>query len=184
MYLSSYRLGDWADTIVGLCRGRTRTAVYLGAGAHLGPTAQAAAYDRYAPLLTEAGLDPFHYQPPEDHDSRQRASELDGCAMVFIPGGNVFVLRDALAATGLDRTIVELVTEDRIAYGAWSAGMCVLGPSLDAFRRVDDPHAAGRAYGQRINDGLGLIGWVPVPPLAEQPSRIRSDGSSRRTART
>ena len=48
-------------------------------------------------------------------------------------------LRRALAASGADEMIADLVRADRIVYGGNSAGACVLAPSLRGLETVDEP---------------------------------------------
>ena len=64
--------------------------------------------------------------------------KLAGFDVVWVRGGNIFVLRRALADTGADTVLIDLLQRDAIVYGGYSAGPCVLGPDLTALAYVDD----------------------------------------------
>ncbi|MFC6880251.1 Type 1 glutamine amidotransferase-like domain-containing protein [Actinomadura yumaensis] len=84
--------------------------------------------------------------------------------MLWVRGGNVFVLRHALAESGADRAIAELVREDAVVYAGYSAGACVLAPELYGLERCDDPRAVHAAYGAEARfDGLAVLDYVVVP---------------------
>jgi dipeptidase E len=104
-------------------------------------------------------------------DLRRFASDPDGldaalagCDVVWARGGNVFVLRQALAACGADAALRALLARDGAVYGGYSAGVCILGPSLRGMGMVDDTDAALAHSGGRLCwDGLGVIDYAIVP---------------------
>ncbi len=79
---------------------------------------------------------------------------------MWVRGGNTFDLRRAMAASGGDDAIVDLIANDRAVYGAYSAGCCVLAPSLRGLELVDDPGDPARF------DGLGVLDRPFVPHCA------------------
>jgi len=116
--------------------------------------------------LTALGLDPFEIDLRNyfERGGRELDGELARCTVLWLRGGNVFLLRLALAASGADAAIVELVREDRVVYAGYSAGPCVLGPSLDGLDAVDDAAAVHRVHGVApIMSGLGLVPFRVVP---------------------
>ena len=58
--------------------------------------------------------------------------------------GNVFTLRMAFAKSGLDRVVVEGLAADQFVYAGFSAGPCVLAPSLAGLELCDPPEACLR----------------------------------------
>lgn len=69
----------------------------------------------------------------------------------------------ALHRTGYD-VLPGLLGRDALAYGGYSAGACVLAPSLRGLETVDDPGAVSRAYGaEPVWEGLGVLDYASVP---------------------
>ena len=96
--------------------------------------------------------------------SKELEGELAGYGSVWVAGGNTFVLRRAMYDSGFDRIITRMLREDAIVYGGYSAGICVLAPSLRGLELVDDPAELAQAYGKEILwDGLGVLPYTPVP---------------------
>ncbi len=92
------------------------------------------------------------------------AAALADAALVWTRGGNTFLLRHALAESGADAALVTLLEHDALAYGGYSAGVCVLGPSLRGLELADEPGEVQRLYGVPARwDGLGLIPFAVVP---------------------
>ena len=104
-------------------------------------------------------------------DLRQAGAvdRLAGFDVVWIRGGNVFVLRRALADTAADTVLIDLLQEDAIVYGGYSAGPSVLGPDLTALADVDDITAVG----DPITHGLGLVDR-PFVPHVQSPAHPES----------
>ena len=77
-------------------------------------------------------------------------------------GGNVFVLRQAMKLSGLDEYIKEISNEEEYLYIGYSAGSCVLSPTLKCLDLVDEPI---NPYNDEpvIYDGINLINYVFVP---------------------
>ena len=83
---------------------------------------------------------------------------------VWLSGGNVFVLRQAMRLSGFDRYLHANRERSDFTYGGYSAGCCVLSPTLRPYARVDDPHA--RPYAQAVEiiwDGLGVLDFAYMP---------------------
>jgi dipeptidase E len=90
--------------------------------------------------------------------------DLAGVAVAWLRGGNTFVLRHALARSGGDVVFGDLLAADALVYAGYSAGPCVLAPSLRGLELVDDADAVRRLYGaEPMWDGLGLLDRAFVP---------------------
>ena len=97
--------------------------------------------------------------------------------LVFAVGGNTFVLARAMTESGFRAAISEQLVENRIVYGGYSAGACVVGPDLDGCHLIDEPDAVADGYAPEVRpEALGWIPWRIVPhwrseheesPLAE-----------------
>lgn len=101
------------------------------------------------------------------HKSRELLSKLSNFGLVWVSGGNTFILRRAMAASGFDKAIRKLLAADKLVYGGSSAGSCVTAKLLRGIDRGDRPHPAvvPKGYPNRevIWDGLGLVPYMIVP---------------------
>jgi dipeptidase E len=86
-------------------------------------------------------------------DSSPLASTLAHVDLVWVTGGNAFVLRGALHRSGLDTLMIDRIADDALVYGGYSAAACVCAPALRGLELVDDV----KAVHSPIWDGLGLI---------------------------
>ena len=86
---------------------------------------------------------------------------------VWCAGGNTYILRRAMRASGLDNILNELVPSGQLVYGGWSAGACVAAPSLHGMERGDrpSPSVVPAAYPAKeiIWEGLGFVDFSIVP---------------------
>ena len=80
----------------------------------------------------------------------------------YVIGGNTYVLRLAMKYSGFDKYILEKNKEDDFLYMGFSAGICVLAPSLYGLDIVDEPI---NPYNNDKVDysGLNILDFVPVP---------------------
>lgn len=92
-------------------------------------------------------------------------NDLRQYGVIWVRGGNVFVLRQAMKLSGFDKVLKKFAKEDSdILYGGYSAGICVLAPSLKGLRLVDDvtkhPYSS---HDEVIWEGLKLIDYEIIP---------------------
>ena len=90
--------------------------------------------------------------------------KIDSLSGVWISGGNVFILRQAMKLSGFDKILKEISTRTDFVYGGYSAAGCVLSLDLKVYKIVDD--ATEKPYSQLkrvIWTGLGLIPYAFLP---------------------
>lgn len=90
--------------------------------------------------------------------------KIAGLGGVFISGGNVFVLRQAMKISGFDEILKEISARDDFVYAGYSAAGCVLSPDLKAYQIVDD--ATDTPYEELkevIWEGLAFIDYAFLP---------------------
>lgn len=155
MYLSSWRLGDHPERLLSLTGGPGRAAVIANAIDAVDEPARSAGVAFELTALRGLGYDPVEVDL-RTADPRQA---LAGHDLVWVRGGNVFALRAALANSGADAVLTDLVRADAVVYGGYSAGCCVLAPSLRGLELVDDPAVVPEPRW----DGLGLLDRAFVP---------------------
>lgn len=80
-------------------------------------------------------------------DGTEPGSALEHYDLVWLRGGNVFMLRYALRRSRADALLVDALKRDALVYAGYSAGPCVLAPSLRGLEAVDDATAVARIHG-------------------------------------
>ena len=89
--------------------------------------------------------------------------KLSNFDVVWVIGGNSFLLRKAMEQSGFDKVIDQLIETDKLVYAGYSAGICVLAPSLKGVELVDDPNIQVEGYNSDIIwKGYGLIDFYPI----------------------
>ncbi|GAB3624040.1 hypothetical protein GCM10027418_21240 [Mariniluteicoccus endophyticus] len=94
------------------------------------------------------------------------AGKLLDAGFLWVRGGNVFVLRRAMGACGLDQLLPQMLARDAFVYAGYSAGGAVLAPDLAGFETCDDPAEADALYGPASSTkGIGVLDRPFVPHL-------------------
>lgn len=84
--------------------------------------------------------------------------------LLWVRGGNTFILRRAMQESGLDQILISYKGREDIVYAGYSAGVCVLSPSLHGLELVDDPIMIPDGYKkQTIWEGLSVIPYSVAP---------------------
>lgn len=111
------------------------------------------------------------------------AERLKEFGVVWCNGGNTFILRRAMRASGLDEWLIDNLQQDKIMYGGSSAGSCVCAPSLSGIQYGDrpSPEAAPNDYPikETIWEGLGIISFMIVPHCDQDWFKFSADESIR-----
>ncbi|TCM50358.1 Type 1 glutamine amidotransferase-like domain-containing protein [Kribbella sp. VKM Ac-2568] len=167
LYLSSFRLGDHPERLVALLPASGRVAVICNAIDAEDPALRREKVAAEIEWLTELGLRPVEVDLRSysaggargDSDLRAGLTQYDG---LWVRGGNVFVLRVALARSGADKFLPDLIRSGELVYAGYSAGPCVLAPSLRGLELCDD---VTQVEGEVIWEGLGVLDEAIVPHL-------------------
>ncbi|MFD3594465.1 Type 1 glutamine amidotransferase-like domain-containing protein [Nocardia sp. NPDC058640] len=158
LFLASYRFGGFADRLVGLVGAPGRVAVIPNA-CDAWPDAWSSAVISDVKPLEQQGYSPEVLDLREYVGQPARLERhLRQFPMVWVRGGNTFVLRAQFARSGADSVLSELLREDALVYAGYSAGACLLGPDLHGLETMDDPAEVLPATGIEPQwDGLGLV---------------------------
>ncbi len=199
LYLSSFRLGDNPDRLVGLLgdSGPGEVAVIADAMDSAPEEIRRAAVEREIGALAELGFRPreldlrdFFGRPAADV-----AAALAAFPAVWVRGGNAFMLRYAMARSGADEALVGRLRQDTIVYAGYSAGPCVLAPSLRGLELCDFPRHVQETWGdEAVWQGLGVLDHAFVPHVdspghfeteacGRVAERYRAEGTPHRTLR-
>lgn len=166
LYLSSFRVGGHPEHLTALVGDGSRRAVVIANAMDDAPQdVRHGAAEGELVALTELGFDPAELDLRDYFDDeRGLRRDLAGVGLAWLRGGNVFMLRYALHRSGGDTVFRDLLAHDALVYGGYSAGPCVLSPSLRGLELVDDADAVVRIYGSEpVWDGLALLGEAFVP---------------------
>lgn len=166
MYLSSFRIGNHSDKLVSLVGTNKKTAVIANAVDYgSDPDRRTAGVQREIDALVELGF------LPEEIDlrnyfgkSRELEIKLAEFGLIWVRGGNTFILRKAFRLSGFDSWLISQINNPDMVYAGYSAGVCVLSPSLKGLETVDDPNIEVPGYPKEIIwEGLGLIDFAFAP---------------------
>src|SRR5215472_13943346 len=159
-------MGDHPEHLMGLIGedGR-RKVVIANAMDDAPPDVRRAGVELELAALAGLGFDAAELDLRDYFGQQQRfRRDLAGAAVAWLRGGNVFMLRYALWRSGADAVFRKLLAADALVYAGYSAGPCVLSPSLRGLELVDDADAVTRIYGAPpVWDGLALLPEAFVP---------------------
>lgn len=97
-------------------------------------------------------------------DNEVLKAKLESYGLVWVMGGNSFTLRQAMRMSGFDGIIKDLVANETLVYGGFSAGSCVATKTLKGIELVDNPEQLPEGYDTEIIwDGLGFVEFSIAP---------------------
>lgn len=165
-YLSSYKLGNEVDKLRELIPAKNKKTAFISNALDFSNDFERRKKSEQSDIddLTGLGLD-VELVDLRNYFGRQDKLEkkLSECGVIWVRGGNVFVLREAMQRSGFDVILQRLVEKDDILYGGYSAGVCVLAPTLRGIDLVDDPHMKPYGDSETIFEGLNIIDYSIVP---------------------
>lgn len=113
-----------------------------------------------------AGFDPTEVDLRNYYtNNKALKNDLQKFDVIWVVGGNCFVLRKAFYLSGFDTVLPELLRADAVVYAGYSAGTCVVTPTLRGIDLCDDI-SLGEQYFPEVPiiwDGLGLIPYAVAP---------------------
>ncbi len=164
LYLSSYQLGDHPELFSDLVRGERRGWVVMNALDGLDDHRRRRDLTGQIENLASIGLvaENFDVRDFGPDDIEVAFGQPD---FVWVRGGNVFTLRMAMARSGLDQVIVRGLADDAFVYAGFSAGSCVLAPSLAGLELCDPIEDCRAVYDDVRFDGLAVLDRPLVPHM-------------------
>jgi len=165
LYLSSFRLGNQPEVLLDLMGKGRRTALIMNAADGSLPERRVVGLSDEIDRLKSIGLEPIevdlrHYFA----DSAGLRDLLASFDLIWVRGGNCFVVRRAFKQSGADEIIKDLLQKDAVVYGGYSAGIDMLIPSMHGAELVDDPNVVPEGYDPEIIwEGLGLLPYSVAP---------------------
>jgi dipeptidase E len=170
LYLSSYRIGNAGDKLTTLTTDNPTAAIIMNA------IDLDSANDRQIKLDAEITSLAALNITSEELDLRnyfanpaELLTRLNQYGLIWVRGGNSFVLRRAMRLSGFDIIALPLLETNQLVYGGYSAGAVVAGPTLRGIELVDDPDTVPDGYSEPIIwDGLQLYASSIAPHYQSQ----------------
>ncbi|PTB21944.1 serine peptidase [Trinickia symbiotica] len=158
MYLSSFDVGARPDQLVRLVGREMRAAIIVNALDHR-ETARTQWLDNQVTKLRALGFTVRELDLRQFFGAPDRLDEaLQQFDVVWVNGGNAFVLRRAMKQSGFDVVIADLLERDRIVYSGFSAAAVIASSTLRALDRVSDPVEIPPGYDPAVVwEGLRLL---------------------------
>lgn len=166
LFLSSQNFGNHTETLLQLISSRKKVIFINNAKDYSSPTERGQHSAEKKEEFTAIGL---QFQEIDLRDYFGKRAELakkleQDIGLVWLSGGNTFILRRALRYSGLDKLLPEFLRQDAFVLGGSSAGSIVATPSLHGTEYGDDPHELPDGYNETVIwDGLNLVPFYIVP---------------------
>ena len=164
LYLSSFKIGNHPEKLVELTGTDPKKAVLILNALDYKPESRTKFLNSETEMLKDLGFD-VEELDLRDYFGKQNELEefLKNKGLVWINGGNTFLLRRAMKLSGFDIVIIKLLKEDAIVYAGFSAACCVLHKNLHGIELADDPNTLSEGYNSEIIwEGLGLVNFAVV----------------------
>lgn len=180
LYLSSYFLGNHPEELAKLVGPNKKVGIIMNAADIYGnekrPAYLANETEKMKAIgLTAEELDLRDYF----NDNAPLKTKLESYGLIWAMGGNSFALRQAMRMSSFDSAIKDLVTNETMVYGGFSAGSCVATQTLKGIELVDNPEQMPEGYDKEtIWEGLGFVDFSIAPhyrsnhPESEQIEKV------------
>jgi len=162
-YLSSYKIGKEIEKLKELVRGK-KIGFIPNSLDYVEPKARQESNEKNMKDLSDLGIDVEMLDLKDFFGKKEELKKkIDSLGGVWIRGGNTFVLRQAMKLSGFDN-IIKNIDRDDFLYGGYSAGICVLAPSLKAIQQVDKPEIMPYEESKEVIwEGLGILDYIILP---------------------
>lgn len=165
LYLSSYRLGNYTDKLKELVgKPNAKVAVCVNAlDATPDEVRNGVVLKREIEDMQSLGFTPEELDLREYFGKSGIVEKLQQYDLIWLSGGNVFLLAKAFKQSSFADVFEQLVKTEKIVYAGYSAAFCVLNDSLKGVELVDDKDAQAEGYEpDEIWQGIGLIDFYPI----------------------
>lgn len=176
VYLSSFLVGNDPSPLIRMAGQDARCALILNALDNA-PDAREQFRNSQTTALTELGfsvdeLDLRHYFSKKE----QLAEDLKAFDLVWINGGNAFILRKALHQSGLAPLLPDLLSRDEIVYAGFSAAAVIASFDLKGLTPSEASYKPLASYDDGlIWHGLNILPFaIVVHHASDHPGRAQA----------
>lgn len=164
LYLSSYRVGEDRNALKRLVGRDGRAAIVFNAlDGHGRDRLQHLERERsdIASLGFECSELDLRTYFGDFEGLRARLERID---LLWVVGGNTFVLARAMGEARFAEAIALPLRENRLVYAGYSAGACIVGQDLDGCHLMDESDLIPEGYPRHASSlALGWVPWRIVP---------------------
>jgi dipeptidase E len=159
LYLSSYKFGNYPEELVKLADKNKKAVVIMNAVDYGDKDRKNQNLQNQIQQLKILGFGADELDLRNYFGKKDELNEyLSRIGLVWIHGGNAFILQRAFKQSGFGDLIKDFVEKNKIVYAGFSAAVCVIVPTLRGAELVDDPNIVPEGYEKEFSwDGLGLI---------------------------
>jgi dipeptidase E len=162
LYLSSYKFGNYTEELVKLCPDNKKVGVIMNAVDWSDDKERIAkSLNDQMDVLKFLGFTPEQIDLKNYFGKPEELKKyLSSFGLVWVYGGNTFVLKRAYEQSGFYKIIKDMLLKDEIVYAGFSAGVVILSKSLKGLEIVDDPNIVPEGYKKDFSwDGLGILDY-------------------------
>lgn len=165
LYLSSHGFGNHLERLQQMVGDNKKVLFIDNAKDDLSAEERQAHVDEKRAEFEEAGFEFYELDLRKYFGKAELLSKIvAGAGLVWVSGGNTFIVRRALKYSGLDEILMNDLRKDLFVYGGSSAGSIIMTKTLRGTEMGDDPYVAPEGYEQEIIwNGLGMIYPQLVP---------------------
>jgi dipeptidase E len=158
LYLSSMDIGNYSERLVQLVGNNKKAAIILNAldhaiaGRNKWLRKNSENLGKLGFIVEELDLRQYF----KNNSSLEK--KLSEYGLIWVNGGNVFILQRAFEQSGFNTLLKQYLAEDKLVYGGFSAALYVISPSLKGAELVDDPKIVPEEYEEDFSwEALNLI---------------------------
>jgi len=177
-YLSSYKIGNEEEKLKEMTKNK-KIGFIPNALDYVNVEERKISNEKNVKCLLDIGVDvetlDLEKYFGKKKELEDKINNLDG---VWIRGGNTFILRQAMKLSGFDDIIKRKNEKNEdFFYGGYSAGVCILAPSMEALKMVDDPKIMPYSeIKETIFEGLNILDYVIIPHYkSDHPESFKID---------
>lgn len=168
LYLASHNLGPYTNELLKLVGGGRRALFIENARDHYTDEKRANDLQEKLTMLSELGFE------VEELNLRDYFGEPDKLRnfidsykpdLIYVCGGNVFLLATAYRLSGFDEILQEDLARDKYVYGGFSAGIMAICKTIKYYGHDHlVPERVPEIYGvDAVLDGVGLVDYQLIP---------------------
>ncbi len=165
MYLSSYHVGDFGNELQKLVGKQDAKVAIIANSRDWSDDKKRIDQGNQRELkdMRDLGFEAELFDLRASFGKSNLVDRLSKFDMVWVLGGNTFILVKAMKLSGFDNVINELIRPGKLVYAGYSAAFCAVSPSLDGVEIVDDINATASGYEDiEVKEGYGLIDFYPI----------------------